>query len=133
PAPTLTRNRPAFTRALRHGVFALVKACSQENPAAILALIDPSDAHGHPWTRERLEELLDGYFTHHARIRLDPEARATKHTRISETTPRRWTCEQTLVDPDNENDWSLKLTIDLDRCDTEGRPVFVLDELAEIG
>ncbi|MFN9655394.1 MAG: DUF3516 domain-containing protein [Dolichospermum sp.] len=39
------------------------------------------------------------YFTEHTRIRLDPEARATKHTRITEESPRRWTYEQILVDP----------------------------------
>jgi superfamily II RNA helicase len=128
----LTRDRPVFTRTLRHAIFTLVKACAQNNPAAILSQIEAADPDGHPWTLERLEYLLENYFAHHPRIRLDPEARATKHTRLSETGPRRWTCEQTLVDPEDWNDWSLKLVIDLDRSDAEGRPVLVLEGLAAI-
>lgn len=63
------------------------------------------------------------------RIRLDPEARAAKHTRISEEEPRKWIVEQTLVDPEELNDWSLKISIDLDRCDVEGGVVAILDGL----
>ena len=127
-----TRNRPAFTRALRNAVFSLVKAFSEENPVAILAQIEPADADGQPWNTGRLESLLDTYFAEHARIRLDPEARAAKHTRISDDEPRRWACEQVLVDPEELNDWSLKLVVDLDRSDAEQRPVLMLAELAPI-
>ena len=77
--------------------------------------------------------MLDAYFAGHQRIRLDPEARASQHTRIAETGPRRWTCEQILVDPEDLNDWSLRLTIDLDQCDAEARPVLMLAGLAPIG
>jgi superfamily II RNA helicase len=131
-AVAFTRNRPVFTRALRNAVFTLVKAFAQENTAAILAQIEPTDPDGKPWTRERLAGLLDSYFAGHPRIRLDPEARAAKHSRISEASPRRWTCEQTLVDPEELNDWSLNLVIDLDRSDAEGRPVLVLEGLAPV-
>jgi len=128
----LTRNRPAFTRAVRNAVFDLLKALANENPTAILAQIEPHDPTGTPWTPARLDTLLDTYFAAHTRIRLDPEARATKHTRITEETPRRWHCEQILVDPDELNDWSLKLTIDLDQADAAGTPVLTLDSLAPI-
>ena len=132
-AVPLSRNRPAFTRALRNAVFTLVKAFSQENVPEILAQIEPADSNGIIWSRERLAGLLDGYFAGHPRIRLDPEARATKHTRLLEASPRRWTCEQILVDPEELNDWLLQLSIDLDASDAEGRPVLVLDGLVEIG
>jgi len=131
-AVPLTRNRPAFTRTLRNAVFTLVKAFSQENVPEILAQIEPVDSNGIPWTRERLVGLLDNYFAGHPRIRLDPEARATKHTRITEVSPRRWTCEQILVDPEELNDWLLQLAIGLDASDAEGRPVLVLDGLLAV-
>ncbi|MFN4999769.1 MAG: DUF3516 domain-containing protein [Akkermansiaceae bacterium] len=72
------------------------------------------------------------YFTEHTRIRLDPEARATKHTRITEESPRRWTYEQILVDPEELNDWSINLVIDLEKSDTEARPVLILENLIPI-
>ena len=108
-AVAFTRNRPAFQRALRNAVFTLVKAFAEGNTAAILAQIEPADSDGTPWTRQRIEGLFDAFYATHERIRLDPEARAAKHTRISEESPRRWICEQTLVDPEELNDWSLKL------------------------
>ena len=61
-----------------------------------------------------------------------PHARAAKHTTISEEDPRRWVIEQTLVDPDELNDWSLKLRIDLDRCDAEGGVVMAMTGLAAL-
>jgi superfamily II RNA helicase len=131
-AVPMSRNRPAFTRALRSAVLTLVKACAENNISAILAQVEPIDPGGAPWTRERIASLLDSYFAGHRRIRLDPEARATKHSRIAEQNPRRWTCEQTLIDPDDLNDWSLHFVMDLDRCDAEGRVVLVLADLAPI-
>ena len=106
-----------------------MKAFSEENPAAILAQIEPADPDGQSWNTGRLDSLLDAYFAEHARIRLDPEARAAKHTRISDDEPRRWACEQVLVDPEELNDWSLKLVVDLDRSDAEQRPVLMLGTL----
>lgn len=126
---SFTRNRPAFTRALRNAVFTLVKAFAQGNVAAILAQIEPADAGGQPWNAVRIEGLLDAYFAEHERIRLDPEARAAKHSRIDDEEPRRWKVEQILVDPDEHNDWMLRLSVDLDRSDAEERPVLVLEGL----
>jgi superfamily II RNA helicase len=131
-AVAFTRNRPAFTRALRNAVFTLVKAFAEGNTAAILARIEPADPEGQPWTAARIECLLDGYYAEHERIRLDPEARAAKHSRLSDEHPRRWTVEQTLVDPEELNDWFLKLAIDLDRSDAESRPVLTLESLAPL-
>ena len=131
-AVAFTRNRPAFTRALRNAVFTLVKAFAEGNTAAILAQIEPADPEGQPWTAARIEALLDAYYAEHQRIRLDPEARAAKHSRLSDEQARRWTVEQTLVDPEELNDWFLKLAIDLDRSDAEARPVLTLESLAPL-
>lgn len=127
-----TRNKPVFLRALRNAVFDLVKALSRGDSATALSLIESADSDGLAWNRPRLEQMLDGYFADHERIRLDPEARAAKHTRITQDDPRRWICEQILVDPEEFNDWSLKITLDLDRCDTAGAVVLILDAFAAI-
>jgi len=131
-AVPFTRNRPAFTRATRNAVFTLLKAFAEENTAAILAQVEANDGEGQPWTAARIEGLLDGYFADHQRIRLDPEARATKHMRMSDDEPRRWVIDQTLVDPDELNDWVLKLVVDLDRSDAEERPVLTLAAMEAI-
>lgn len=124
-----TRNRPVFLRALRNAVFELVKELSRGDGGAALGLIEPADAEGAPWSGPRIGTLLDEYFSGHERIRLDPEARAAKHTRISEDDPRRWIVEQVLVDPEELNDWILRISVDLDRCDAEGDVVMTLHAL----
>lgn len=125
-AVAFTRNKPAFMRSLRNAVFDLVKALSREDGAAILGMIEPADADGAAWNRQRIDALLDGYFAGHERIRLDPEARAAKHTRISEEAPRKWIVEQVLVDPEELNDWILRIAVDLDRCDAEQSVVLTM-------
>jgi hypothetical protein len=131
-AAAFTRQRPAFIRAVRNAVFNVVKALSRDDVAGVLEQIEPDDSNALPWTRQRIDALLDAYFADHERIRLDPEARAAKHTRISEESPRRWICEQIVVDPGDLNDWTLKFVIDLDRCDAAGAVVLVLDDFAPV-
>lgn len=132
-AVAFSRNRRDFTRALRNAVFSFVKSLARNNVSEALAVIEPDDPENQPWTRTHIEGLLGDYFSTHGRIRLDPEARAAKHTRILETTPRLWTLEQTLIDPEEWNDWSVRFRIDLDRCDASSRVVLVLESIAPIG
>jgi hypothetical protein len=131
-AVSFTRNKPAFLRALRNAVFELLKMLSRGATATVLTLIEPSDPDGLAWNRQRIESLLDNHLADHDRIRLDPGARAAKHTRISGDAPRRWLCEQVLVDSEVLNDWWLKLTLDLDRCDAAGAVVLILEGLAAV-
>jgi hypothetical protein len=121
-----TRNRPAFLRALRTAIFDLIKAMSQENGGAILRCVEPADLEGTPWNQTRVDAFFDEYFIDHQRIRLDPEARASKHTRIIEDDPRKWLIEQVIVDPDELNDWVVKLLLDLDQCDAANKIVLTL-------
>jgi hypothetical protein len=112
---------------LKNAIFDVLKALSQRDTAKFLQCIEPADSESQPWTRQRIVSLLDTYHLEHERIRLDPEARAAKHTHFFEDDTRRWTCEQILVDPEEGNDWSLRFTVDLDRCDAAGSVVLVLE------
>lgn len=127
-----TRNKPAFQRAVRNAVFDVVKELARDDIAAVLERIEPADSDGAPWTRDRLDAILDDYFAAHQRIRLDPEARAAKHTLVSEESPRRWRVEQVLVDPDEHNDWSVVFSVDLDACDAAGTVVLTLEGIAAL-
>jgi hypothetical protein len=40
--------------------------------------------------------------------------------------------EQTLVDPDEMNDWTLAMRVDLDQCDAAGAVVLTLDGLGPV-
>ncbi|MEO5914695.1 MAG: DUF3516 domain-containing protein [Luteolibacter sp.] len=124
-----TKNKQAFTRHLRNHVLTLVTALSRYQTETALGLIEPADSDGKPWSNERLMVLLNTYHDARHQIRLDPEARNARHTHLSED---KLTLHQTLIDPDDLNDWSLHLTLDLEKSNTRRTPVLRLESLAPI-
>ena len=106
------KDEQAFHRHLRHHVLTLVTALSRYQTETALGLIELTDSDGKPWSNERLLVLLNTYHDARHQIRLDPEARNPRHTHLSED---RLTIHQTLIDPDDLNDWSLHLVLDLEK------------------
>jgi superfamily II RNA helicase len=131
----LSQQTKTFTRLVRNEVFTAVKHLSHDNLSAFLEMF--TDNTENPWTTTRLDPLLDTYFQDHLRIRLDPEARNTKHCQIKPLPNApdgpQWLIHQTLCDPDNLNDWELVITVDLNASDAENRPILLLENLSPIG
>ncbi|MEZ5325251.1 MAG: DUF3516 domain-containing protein [Verrucomicrobiales bacterium] len=128
----VTRNRKNFTRMVRNSVFTLLKALAARNWADALQLVGPDDENGEQWTKERLESIVAPYFENRRQIRLDPDARSTRHTFIEEGQTE-WKIDQVLVDPDDQNDWTLRLSISLKASDDLECPALQLLEVAQIG
>jgi superfamily II RNA helicase len=124
-----TKDKQAFTRHVRNHVLTLVTALSRYDTEAVLSLIEPQDSDGKPWSNERLLVLLNTYHDARHQIRLDPEARNARHTHVSDDG---LTLHQTLIDPEDLNDWSLHLTLDREKSDTRRTPVLHLESLAPI-
>ena len=130
-----TRNVPAFTREVRHAVFNVVKSLSSGQYARVLELISPESPEGVAWDANRLEVLMDDYFREHQRIRLDPAARNNKHSHLRSCPVRGdriWLCSQTLVDPEDWNDWAIEFEIPLDACDARESVVLTLQGIGPI-
>ena len=79
---------------------------------------------GKPWSNERLLQQLNTYHDARHQIRLDPEAHNARHTHISEDG---LTIRQTLIDPDDLNDWQIHLTLDLAKSNVTRTPVLHLE------
>ena len=125
----ITHNKNNFMRLLHHQIFTAVKHLSADNIAAFMEVFNLSDE----WTAARFDELLDQYYDGHQLIRLDPEARNKKHTHTEVLEEaRQWRVHQTLCDPDEKNDWSLTLLIDLKQSDEKMEPVIYLENLRPI-
>ncbi len=124
-----TRVKLAFTRHLRNHVLTLVTALSRYQTETALGLIEPADSDGKPWSNERLLGALNHYHTARHQIRLDPEARNARHTHLSADGLAIY---QTLIDPDDLNDWSLHLTLDLEKSNERRTPVLRLESIAPI-
>lgn len=129
----VTRDKAKFTRLVHHQVLTAVKHLAHDNLAGFLSSFEADTSAADPWTAARLDESLNDYYDRHLRIRLDPEARNLKHTHI-EVIPetRQWRVCQTLCDPDELNDWSLTLIVDLEKSDELNHPVLFLKEFGNI-
>ncbi|MBX3269330.1 MAG: DUF3516 domain-containing protein [Sandaracinaceae bacterium] len=112
----------AFTAAIRNQCYRLVRLL------ALGPLEDAEELTG--WDAARLTEALAPYRAAHREIRIDAEARHPKNTLI-ERGERAWTVRQILVDPDDDLDFSLLCSFDLERARAEGRPVLELIAIGE--
>lgn len=136
PAPVVafTRDRAGLVRHLRGHLLMLVTALARGQVETALGLIEPADSAGLPWTPGRLQAKLDVCLAVCDRIRLDPEARNARHTYIGDLPgPGDFRgiipVTQTLVDPEETNDWALHLTLDIAQSDRARAPVLRLDDL----
>lgn len=131
----VTRDKKTFTIKIRNEVFRLLKAIASSDYETALSLIDPQRPDQAPWSMDDLATVMEAYYsTDHSRICTDPKARNPKNTSIVPTEDQKaWRVQQVLVDPEENNDWTLDLLIDLDRSRSEGRPVIQLVKIAVIG
>jgi superfamily II RNA helicase len=132
--PDITRDSRGFTASIRTRLFAFLRAWSIGHDEAALESLDlPGDGDGEPWTAERLRAAREAYRVEHADLRLDPEARNVRHTRVEPSDERgRWVLQQTLVDPEGFNDWVLSVEADLAASRTAGEPVLRLLRLGSL-
>ena len=65
---------------------------------------------------------------------LDNEARNLRHTYIKPSEDKKtWLAQQTIVDPEGHNDWSLDLLVDLGQSRAIGKPHLQLLRFGPIG
>jgi superfamily II RNA helicase len=131
----ITRDRKAFTAAIRNRIFTFLRSLvSGDVEEAIAQLAEdamaeafPWDAEEQPWTPERLKNLMDAYRADHGTLRLDPEGRNLRHTYVEpDSETKTWRVQQMLVDPEGVNDWVAEYEVDLDASREENRPVMDL-------
>ncbi len=115
-----TRNKTALTQATRAAVLQFIKQLSQQNYEAALSSVE-SD-----FTIPNLAALMNAYHDTHGLIRLDPEARNTKHTHIEEIPDQKiWRISQTLIDQEDLNDHLAHFSLDLPASDLKGAPALI--------
>ena len=125
----ITHDKKQFARLIHHKIFTAVKYLSADNIAGFMEVFEFSEE----WNAARLDEVLDQYYAGHEFIRLDPEARNKKHTHteVLQNSPH-WRINQTLCDPDEKNDWSITLLIDLKQSEERKEPVIQLEDISMI-
>ena len=119
PAPTgptdITRDREAFTRLVRNEVFRFLRMLANKEYQEIdesfpLDQMFPEAR----WKYTALGNAMEAYYETHEWIRLDPGARNKANTKITESDDRTsWLIEQTLVDPEELNDFQITFNLSM--------------------
>ena len=131
-APRATRRSPSTPRqsggralaVIRAELHKLVAALSRRDHAAAARLVGSGD--GEPWTPERLAAAMAPFWAEHKLLLVTPEARRPDRTQLDEIEPRQFRAQQTLVDGDGDEDWSVDCRVDLDRPRGDGEPLLQL-------
>ena len=94
-----------------------------------------ADTSDEEWTIPRLKAVSDAFAADgHTGLRTDPAARKPQYTRLNFD---EWLIEQTLVDPDENNDWELRVRLLPDesraRLASDGKLELRLEGIGAIG
>jgi superfamily II RNA helicase len=132
--PDVTRDRVAFTAAIRTRAFAFLRRWSiGQDEAAVSQLDHDEDASGEPWSVARLRGAREAHQAEHGGLRLDPEARNVRHTQVTPAPGgASLVVQQMLVDTEGLNDWVLELEVDLAASREAGEPDLRLRNLGPL-
>ncbi|MGJ8652925.1 MAG: DEAD/DEAH box helicase [Opitutaceae bacterium] len=111
----ITQDRESFMRLVRNEIFSFLRMLANKQYQEIdeLYALDTMypDAK---WKYTELGNVMEAYYEGHDWIRLDPAARNKANTKITESEDRTtWLIEQTLVDPEELNDFQLIFSLSI--------------------
>lgn len=121
----------AFTARVRAELHRLLGALARRDFAEALAAL--RDGEAQTWTAEKLGAEIAPYFEEHKQILITPVARSPRKTTVTEVAPRVWEAQQTLVDPEGDEDFAIVARIDLSEPLAQGEENAPLIELLRIG
>ena len=119
----------AFAARVRAELHRLLGALAKRDfDEAKAALRDSDD-----WSAEKLAAEVAPYLAEHERIIVTPQARSPRMTTVSKLEGRIWEAQQTLVDPQGDEDFAIHVRIDLSEPIPSGQENAPLIELMRIG
>jgi superfamily II RNA helicase len=126
----ITKDKRGFLVLVRNEIFRFVRSIARRDygEAARVMSAPAEVAVMGAEVREaaRIEAELAPFFADHPSIRVDPEARAPKYL-VVEQGDASWRVRQTILDPEEDNDWFFEASIDLERSREAARPVLVFE------
>ncbi len=119
----VTHDKKAFTIMVRNEVFRVVKHLATGNFEGAAEFFEPVNGVALP--AETLKFATQNYFaSEHSRILTDTKARAPIYCKVTPSEDdQQLQVQQTLLDPEEHNDWMLELEIDLKRSRAEEMPI----------
>ena len=120
---------------VRNAVFRLLRLIggrNYEGALSALAVAVPDDSGEiKKWTVDDLNTALAPFYEGHTYIATDHQARDPRHLSIKVEADK-WLLEQTITDPDQHNDWMIRLVVDLPLSKTSANVALGLVSLLPI-
>ena len=157
PSRPITGNERAFRVMVRNAMFRRVELASRDRFVDLAALERTNAALPEPPRQPLMDEAawdaaLGTYWDDHDTIGTDAAARGPALLAVEVTTGpppgaaetatadgdegapehRLWLVRQTLADPDDDHDWVIEATVDLDASDEAGEPVVLATALRRL-
>jgi hypothetical protein len=129
----VTKDKRGFMVLVRNEVFRFLRSIARrdyvEAARVVTAHAEPAIMGAEVREAARIEAELAAYFADHTAIRVDPDARSPKLLSVEEggDAQRRWVVRQIILDPEEDNDWFVEMTVDLDQSRDAARPVLTLE------
>jgi superfamily II RNA helicase len=130
PPRPITANERAFRVMIRNAMFLRVRLAAQDRFAELGALETAASALSEVrvvMNAAAWEEALGAYWDEYETMDAGPAARAPELLIIERSAAgseaRTWTVRQILADPEDNHDWAIVATVDLDASDAAGEPV----------
>ncbi|MBP1327457.1 superfamily II DNA/RNA helicase [Leucobacter exalbidus] len=126
PARSVLANERAFLVMLRNALFRRVQGAAFERYSELAELDGPGGFSEQKW-----RDALAGYYTEYDEILLDGDARSAALVQIDRSSADEgiWRFRQVLLDPENDRDWRIEGTVDLEKSELEGEPVVRVDRV----
>jgi hypothetical protein len=121
----------AFMARIRAELHRLLGALARKDWGEAQAAL--RDGQAELWPTDKLAAEIASYFDEHAAIVVTPLARSPRKTTLSEVAPRIWEAQQTIVDPEGDEDFAIHTRIDLSEPLAPGQENAPLIELVRIG
>jgi superfamily II RNA helicase len=121
----------AFAARIRAELHRLLGALARRDFEEAQAALREGEAA--TWTAERLAAEIAPYFEEHKTIVVTPLARSPRQTTLAAVAPRIWEAQQTIVDPEGDEDFAIHTRIDLTEPLAPGQENAPLIELVRVG
>jgi hypothetical protein len=129
----ITKDKRGFTVLVRNEIFRFVRSIARRDWAeaarVVLAPTDVAVMGAEVREAARIEAEVTPFFADHTAIRVDPEARSPKHLTV-EQGDHTWRVRQTVLDPEEDNDWFFEATVHLEESRAAARPVLSLERFS---
>ncbi len=119
----VTRDVHGFTVLVRNELFRVLRALASRDFAAAAEIANAADDEA--LGQSQIAAAMEAFFAAHAGLRTDPEARSPSLLTL-DLGELRWEFAQVLLDPEEENDWVMSGSIDIDASREAGRPLLCL-------